>query len=166
MVLFLLRKVTSMQLCINEWLEYRLISYANLFSEYYWKDFRFIHQDLESVEKWAVRLSTLSKIDVFKVSRIFPGNPGIFPEIWYQSYTLISSLNVWILILAKYIYKFKKYLFSVFLVLWPKSRKLCFWHFLAWNFFDAFKFRRFRGRRFQGLGVLLDVILTWHSCKI
>jgi len=38
-----------------------------------------IHQDLESVEKWPVRLSTLSKIDVFKVSvfsREIRGNFG------------------------------------------------------------------------------------------
>ncbi len=50
-----------------------------------------IHQDLESVEKWAVRLSTLSKIDAFKIFRVFPGNPGNFREIWYQSHILALS---------------------------------------------------------------------------
>ena len=40
-----------------------------------------VHQDLESVEKWAVGFATLSKIDAFKNSQILPGNPGKLREI-------------------------------------------------------------------------------------
>ena len=40
-----------------------------------------IHQDVESVEKWAVRLSKVSKINAFKISEIFSGNPGKFREL-------------------------------------------------------------------------------------